>query len=146
MKSEKGVTLISLIIYILAMLIVIGILAKVSGTFYKNVDTLDVEGTFQTETNKVKLYILEDIKERKMIIQDAKDGKAYLYNESTEESTIYYSPQDGNSYGIYRNNVLIAENITAEFKLKDNVLTVLIIDNNSDLSKTLEFSVNKLES
>ena len=128
------------------MLIVIGILAKVSGTFYKNVDTLDVEGTFQTETNKVKLYILEDIKERKMIIQDAKDGKAYLYNESTEESTIYYSPQDGNSYGIYRNNVLIAENITAEFKLKDNVLTVLIIDNNSDLSKTLEFSVNKLES
>ena len=39
MKSEKGVTLISLIIYILAMSIVIGILARVSGTFYKNVDT-----------------------------------------------------------------------------------------------------------
>ena len=39
MKSEKGITLISLIIYVIALTIVIGIVAVISGYFYNNIAT-----------------------------------------------------------------------------------------------------------
>ena len=38
MKKENGVTLTSIIIYIIALLIVIGIVASLTSYFYKNVD------------------------------------------------------------------------------------------------------------
>ena len=48
MKSEKGITLTSLIIYIIAMAIVIGIVATITNYFYNNIDGL----TDRTESSK----------------------------------------------------------------------------------------------
>ena len=43
MKKQNGVTLISLTIYVIALAIVIGILATISTSFYKNMDDVQTE-------------------------------------------------------------------------------------------------------
>ena len=45
MKSEKGVSLVSLIIYLIAMTITVGIVARISNYFYRNINILDTSLT-----------------------------------------------------------------------------------------------------
>ena len=51
MKSEKGVTLISLTIYIIVMSIVVGIIAVISGIFFKNINDLEETNPLEEYTN-----------------------------------------------------------------------------------------------
>lgn len=49
MKSEKGVSLVSLIIYLIAMTIAVGIVARISNYFYRNINILDTSLTSSEE-------------------------------------------------------------------------------------------------
>ena len=41
MKNQKGITLTSLVIYIIGMVVVIGIVANLTTFFYKNINKID---------------------------------------------------------------------------------------------------------
>ena len=61
MRSEKGITLISLIIYVIALTIVIGIIAVISGYFYKNVATASVDVEPMVEYTKFNSFFSEEV-------------------------------------------------------------------------------------
>ena len=62
MKNENAITLVSLVIYILAMLIIIGIMGKVSIMFYENSNDLDDDVKDIVEYNKFNSYFIKEIK------------------------------------------------------------------------------------
>lgn len=97
MKSEKGVTLMSLATYIVLMLIVIAILTTVSMNFQSNVKQINKQGTEISEISKFNMYFLQEVK---------KQGNNISSISNSEISFI-----SGNQY-IYKDNKIYLENIT----------------------------------
>ena len=64
MKSEKGITLISLIIYIVAMVIVVAIITTITGYFYGNIDNLQSRNEGAKEYTTFNSYFVNDINEK----------------------------------------------------------------------------------
>lgn len=62
MKSQKGITLTSLAIYILLVLVVLGILATITANFQGNIKSISEEGTENVEIDKFNLYFLKEVK------------------------------------------------------------------------------------
>ena len=56
MKSERGVTLVSLIIYIMVMIIVIAIMSQIINRFYSNTQELNSDTESVLEFNKFNSY------------------------------------------------------------------------------------------
>ena len=105
MKNQRGITLVSLIIYIVVMCIVIATLGIVSDLFYENTDYLKENSKYVSEYNKFNMYFIEDVKNNKNTYQVTdnevifEDGTVYTYKADTDNS-------------IYRNKVKICSNIS----------------------------------
>lgn len=104
MKSEKGITLMSLIIYMIVMSLVLSMLALFSDMFYTNTNYLTENSKYMAEYNKFNMYFIEDVKNNKNVslLTDTQivfeDGTTYTYKVSPDNS-------------IYRNKVKICTNI-----------------------------------
>ena len=125
MKNEKGITLISLIIYVIAMSIVIGIIAVISGYFYKNV--ADTSGNIEpmTEYTKFNSFFSEEINEKGIKVLDCKTTNSNDGSIDTSyivfDNGVQYTYISANK-GIYRNKVKIARGIdecTFEYKVEN---------------------------
>lgn len=62
MKSQKGITLMSLIVYVVAFLMVIGIVGAITTFFYTNYSFLDKKSTVAAEYSKLNLLFSEENK------------------------------------------------------------------------------------
>lgn len=62
MKSQKGITLTSLAIYIVLVLIVLGILATITTSFQNGIKSINQEGTKDVEIDKFNVYFLKEVK------------------------------------------------------------------------------------
>ncbi len=108
MKDNKGITLVTLIGYIVLSLLVISALILVTGNFKKNFNELDVQSVQEIQLDKINLQLTKEIKEGKRVDR-----------ELTTENTLVF--KNGNIYKyvaadkkIYQNdNVTIAEYITS---------------------------------
>ena len=77
MKSQKGVTLISLTIYVIVMTIVIGIVSVVSTYFYKNVGVALETVNPVTQYNNFNIFFTDEINHQNIrTIKNA--GKLYV--------------------------------------------------------------------
>ncbi len=104
MKSQRGVTLTSLAVYIMIVLIVVGILATVTLNLQNNMKEINKDGSNSPEFDKFNMYFLKEIKKEQNGIKEISD------NEVLFESDNKYSYKNDNS--IYLNdNIKIAENI-----------------------------------
>ncbi len=106
MKSEKGVTLLVLVIYVLIFSIVMGILANLSSYIYGNLKYVNDNSIDVSEFNKFNTYFIKNVKSNK----DAK------VNNTTNGIQIIF--EDGDIYeyitnekSIYKNKQKIAKNI-----------------------------------
>ena len=114
MKSEKGITLISLIIYVIALTIVIGIIAVISGYFYNNIATSSEDIEPMVEYTKFNSFFSEEVNEKEIKVLDCKTT-----TDSTGKiDTSYIVFDNGVQYtyisenkGIYRNKVKIARGV-----------------------------------
>ena len=108
MKSQKGITLISVTIYIIVMTIVVSIMAVISTYFLKNVNNIEdidplIEYTkfnscFSAETNYDNIKVIDCAIEE--------NGNSYIvFNNGVQYSFIKANN------GIYRNNAKICKNI-----------------------------------
>lgn len=101
MRTEKGITLTSLIIYIIVLIFIVSMLSAISSYFYANTSYISETGKYVSEFNKFNMYFIEDVKNNSDIYSIDKnkivfaDGTIYTY---TNES-------------IYRNKVEICNNI-----------------------------------
>ena len=101
MKSEKGITLTSLILYIILILLVVSILSVVSSYFRNNVNYITDIGKYVTQFNKFNAFFIDDVKNNSKIL-------------SVEDSKIVF--EDGTTYtfannDVYRNKVKICEGL-----------------------------------
>lgn len=116
MRSEKGITLTSLIIYILLIIVVVATLSIISQHFYSNTDYITEGGKYISQYNKFNMYFIKDIKNNS-------DIYSITNNELVFEDGTIYTYSDGN---IYRNKSKICTNIYAcVFSQKEE------IDNNN---------------
>lgn len=110
MKSEKGVTLMSLIVYVVAMVIVIAIITVITTYFYNNINIIGENVDPSKEYTRFNSYFSEEV--------NKKNNKILAYKAQTEnggESYIIFG--DGTQYtftnnSIYKNKVRISQNIT----------------------------------
>lgn len=140
MKSNKGVTTTSLIIYVIAMLIVIGIIATINSFFYSNIMNLEDSSSNISEITKFNMYFLQEVKNKENSIVQIED------NSIVFSSGNVFIFQDNS---IYFNNVRICENIkNLQFGLeKENnkeIISVLItIGENVEYTKNTKFVMKK---
>ena len=93
MKSNKGITLVSLVIYVIVMIIVIGVMGAVSSNFYKNTNSMQVDTEEILEFNKFNTYFLKEIKAPKNTVDTIGNEGEYILFES------------GNSFS-FSNNII----------------------------------------
>lgn len=110
MKSEKGVTLVSLIVYVIAMVIVVAIVSVISSYFYKNINEVTGNSDPYKEYTKFNNYFSEEANKENIKILECnlqnENGNNYIvFNNNVQYEFIKENK------GIYRNNIKICSNI-----------------------------------
>lgn len=132
MRSNKGITLTSLVIYISIVFVVLAAIMRITIYFKNNIkDIADV--TFETEFNKLNLYLLDESKKNGNEIIEITNGKQIIFlsgNKFTfneEEQKVYLN-----------DNIKICENI-------ENCLFEQKIAENGKDVLTLKITINSTE-
>ena len=123
MQTEKGITLISITIYIIVMLIIVSIITVLTSYFYKNVDIHSISQNFNQQYTKFNSYFVKEVNKRGNKVVDIQsvsipqDEEENAETNTSQQNYIVFS--SGNQYtyipknqGIYMNKVKIAQNIT----------------------------------
>lgn len=136
MKSNRGVTIASLTIYVIAMLAVVGIIATITSFFYTNVTNLEDSSANVSEITKFNMYFLQEVKNTNNEIIELKE------NSITFSTGNVFTFQDNS---IYLNNIRICENIkNFNLSIEENnnkqVINVLItVGENVEYTKTTKY-------
>ena len=106
MKKQKGITLVSLLVYIIVMIIIIGGLSTISYNFYRNTQALEVDTEDIVEFSNFNEYFIKEIK------------KANNKIDNISEDGTYIVFTDGNSFmlnnkSIYYNQIEISKNVNS---------------------------------
>lgn len=104
MKSEKGITLLSLIIYIILLVLVVSMLSIISSLFFSNTNIIKDNSKNIAEFNKFNMYFIEDVKNNTNTYEVTPEKIVF------EDGTVYTYKKDPDT-GIYRNKVKICNNI-----------------------------------
>lgn len=127
MKSEKGVTLIILAIYIITFSIVIALLANLSNYIYGNLGSISDSSINATEFNKFNMYFIEDVKtNRQASVKRLADDNNHEFIQIAFQDGDIYTYNIGDDC-IYKNNQKIAKdiaNFNAEGFLKDDKMYI----------------------
>lgn len=122
MKSEKGVTLTSLIIYIIAFSIIIGTTATITHYFYNNIDGLTSRTEASKQYTEFNSYFVNEV--------NKKDNSILTEVSSGENNRIVFSSRNQFKYtdnGIYFNKIKICKDVTSctfEYDETNNKITV----------------------
>ena len=85
MKSEKGMTLTSLIIYIIIMLFVIGVISMISTFFYNNIDEVGKNVNPSQEFTRFSSFFLKDMKKTdRNILECSEEGSYVIFSDGTQ--------------------------------------------------------------
>lgn len=119
-KSEKGITLTALIVYIIVLSIVMGIVTSISTFFYDNIFIIRDSAKYASEFDKFNSFMVIDVKNNTKVNIDSEnktiifeDGTTYVYNQ--------------NDKGIYRGKVKVATNVS-RLECSKKIITVNNID------------------
>jgi len=122
MRSNKGITMMSLIIYITSFLLVTGIVAGVTAFFYGNSSLMTAELYSAADYNKLNLYLVKESEQENNRVKDiarveaagASDSNAY-YLEFTNGDRFTY---DEDNKLLYFNYICLCEDVQ-NFKVND---------------------------
>ena len=144
LKSQKGITLTSLVIYMIIFGLIIGVMTTISTFFYTGIGEVVDTPKYLAEFNKFSMFFVADIKN---------------YNSATvTENTIQF--EDGPTYKydgayIYRNNVPICKyimnctftaktyNVNTTTKNLINVDMQVGKNENKSITKNADFKIKK---
>lgn len=149
MKSEKGITLTSLIVYIFAMSMIVSIITVITGYFYSNFDIIESKEDFNFKYTKVISYFAKEIN-----LSDNEIVSLTTINEDELESKqirILFS--SGNQYtyipknkSIYLGTYKICDGIDDVewiFTEDDSKQNVELIITQGDLSEKVKYTLVK---
>ena len=122
-KNNRGITMISLTIYVVIIGIVIAILAAFKNNFDDTLDSMDEYTSLVPEFNKMHMYMLDEVNlENNKVLKKNADG---TYIEFSSGNTYTFSDNK-----IFKNNVKIFSDIeSCSFELgKENENDVLLVN------------------
>ena len=151
MKSNKGVTFTSLIIYVIGLIIVTGIIGSFSVYFFSNVNTMIIKNTSEEQYSKVLSYITKDINSKNitdvtanvnendcLIIKFADEIEHQYINK---DGCIYYINNDENN----KVKIVLCNNVTNEadkvFQYQDGKITINLEINKKRFSSFFNINV-----
>lgn len=117
MKSQKGITMASLGVYIVVSIIVVATLATIMANYKNSIKTMDNDAEYSSEYNKFNLYFLEEVKkpenssmERANSIETVdndynsikfKTGNEFMYK--IQEEILYLNKSTGEEIKLIKN-------------------------------------------
>ena len=150
LKSCKGITLTSLVIYVIVLMIVIALMSGFSGYFNKNINQITIKEENNEQFTRFLAYLTKDINNEN--IKFAKTGQEndieYIiikFEENEEhqylykKDSIYYINEAKNKKIRICNNV---NSCDFEYDNTNKILTVNIVINNEEYSKSLNVNIN----
>ena len=143
MKSEKGITLTSLVIYVIGITIIFAVVANLTIYFNKNSRTIEYTTNNSAQITRLNQYLINDTKKENAQITEANENIIII---QANGETIKYT-YDKNSKGIYRNKVKIANDVQG-FKVnkeiiydKTKLLLNVTIGEQEQIQKDLEYII-----
>ena len=113
LKGEKGITLTSLVIYIIVFVIIIAIMANISNYFYSNIGEIKDSPKYVAEFNKFSMFFIADVKRNTEIVTISEDSLQFA-----DETKYEYRDNS-----IYRNNEEISKYVKSfSFEKKPYVI------------------------
>lgn len=113
MHSNKGITMMGLVIYITSFLIVTGIVAGITAFFYGNSALMTQELYSAADYNKLNLYLVKESEQEGNRVSDI-----VLSNEDDTDNTYYLSFSNGDRFTfdydtnlLYFNSICICEDV-----------------------------------
>ena len=150
LKSCKGITLTSLVIYVIVLMVVIALMSGFSGYFNKNINQITIKEESNEQFTRFLAYLTKDINNEN--IKFAKTGQEndieYIiikFEENEEhqylykKDSIYYINEAKNKKIRICNNV---NSCDFEYDNTNKILTVNIVINNEEYSKSLNVNIN----
>lgn len=132
MKSEKGITLASLAIYIIVILIALITLTTITTYFRSNVNQFNTKTTIDLEFDKFNLYFIEEVKKTNNEIDE---------ENSTETKVVFTS---GNIYEFSENSIILNGNVKIAEKIEACTFSFSADENNKQ-SVTVYMKVGETE-
>lgn len=116
MKSEKGITLISLTVYVIVMLITVTVVSIVTSYFYNNIQTYTAKTDSINEYTRFNSYFTEEINTKGNKILECNEIIDANDNGNVKEKYVVFSTNRQYTYvpenkSIYQNNVKIASGV-----------------------------------
>ena len=134
MKSDKGIAMLSLVIYVASFLVITTLVGTISTYFYNNINLINSTVGGSSEYTKLNLYMLNltkkaDLEDVKVLNIDPYVGTSkentdvygsivFIYNDSITEEQIILTRQGNNLYYSRRNKLTT----DTEWKVKDKTL------------------------
>lgn len=140
MNNEKGITLVSLVIYIAVMIIVLSVMGSIISTFYDNTDGMNGKVEELIKFNKFNISFLKEVKANNNAVDriETVNGENYiLFNSGNtflfKNSRIYY------------NNIVLIDGVkNAKFiETEDKNIITVTLDFDS-FSKTINYKVENI--
>ena len=121
MKKESGITLLTLIVYVIVLTFIVATVSTINMTFYSNLEKFDGDAESTVGYSKFNMYFLKDIKKENVKVL-GKDETYIILSCNGEQ--IEYSVQNK---ALYKNKIKICSNIEdSSFDVNGNKITVFL--------------------
>ena len=112
MRSNKGITLLSVIIYMIAAILVIGILAAIRNFFFDNLDVVKEMAVYAQEFDNFNAYFVSDVKQSTDAIIENVSGSDIKITFQPGETIYNFVKEPGKNIGdVYRQSTKIATHV-----------------------------------
>lgn len=143
MKDERGITLISLITYVILLILVVAVASNITASFYSNMNEFNNESEDVVSYTRFNMYFLNDIKRKDVTIVDYQDNYIILsYAQDGEQKQAEYSLQNNS---IYRNKIKICDNVSQMHFSVGAKNTIQIITKIGDYEKNTTYVIENYE-
>ena len=122
MKSQKGISLLSLTIYVIALTIVVAMVSVISTYFYKNMNSSTETINPLTEYTKFNSFFSDEVNHTNIKVLECKEN--YIVFDNNVQYT--FIPENN---AIYRNKVKICREVEScnfEYKIKNGKSVVIV--------------------
>ena len=137
MRKEKGITLISLVLYIIVMIVVIAVMTNVTTNFYININNMQLAKEDILEFNTFNTCFLKEIKSENNQI-DSISPNYVLFSSGNSFSL--------NNNSIYYNNTIICKNVQ-EFECfcdQENNKIINVRVKMDNFEKSMKYKLEKI--
>lgn len=146
-KSDKGITLTSLVIYVIVLMIVIGLMSNFLGYFYKNTNKITIKENYEEQYTRFLSYLIKDTNsdqlyfvksENNYLILKYKDGSQHQYIYSIDNGSIYYI----NVSDTTPKKILLCNKVTnLTMNYSENILQISMTINDRNYEKLLNINI-----